>query len=119
MANLPTNEEVRSFWDANPVAAEGLAASPGSEAFYREFDATREADVLAAVDAAAEALGNTRAVARAHYVHPHVVETYLDGTFAKRLAARPRNRVPGMSSDERRLLGYLDGLLRDYASGLD
>ena len=44
MAKLPTNEEVRSFWDTNPVAAEGLAAIPGSEAFYRAFDATREAD---------------------------------------------------------------------------
>ena len=37
---------------------------------------------LAAVDAAAEALGNTRAVARASYVHPQVLEAHGNGAVA-------------------------------------
>jgi DNA topoisomerase-1 len=78
----------------------------------------RERQVLDAIDAAADVLGNTRAVARAHYVHPHVVETYLDGSFAERLAHAPRPRVQGMSADERALLGYLDVLLSSKQWGV-
>lgn len=36
-------------------------------------------NVLGAIDAAAAALRNTRAVCRAHYVHPAVLESYLAG----------------------------------------
>lgn len=78
----------------------------------------RERDVLDAIDAAADVLGNTRAVARAHYVHPHVVETYLDGSFADRLADAPRPRVHGLTGDERALLGYLDALFNSNRWGV-
>jgi DNA topoisomerase-1 len=78
----------------------------------------RERHVLEAIDAASDVLGNTRTVARAHYVHPHVVETYLDGSFAERLADAPRPRIKGMSADERALLGYLDGLLSSKQWGV-
>ena len=53
--------------------------------------------VVEAVDEAAEALGNTRTVARAHYVHPHVLQTYTEHTSpitwrgpGRPGAARPR-----------------------------
>jgi DNA topoisomerase-1 len=41
----------------------------------------READrnIVRAVDAVAERLGNTRAVCRKYYVHPAVIEAYLLG----------------------------------------
>jgi DNA topoisomerase-1 len=38
-----------------------------------------EASVLRAIDVAAERLGNTRAVCRSSYVHPMVVDSYLEG----------------------------------------
>lgn len=87
-------------------------------ALRRSAGEDRERDVLDAIDAAADVLGNTRAVARAHYVHPHIVETYLDGSFAKRLAHASRPRVQGMSADERALLGYLDVLLSSRRWGV-
>lgn len=71
-----------------------------------------EQRVLAAVDAASEALGNTRAVARAHYVHPHVTGSYLDGSFAD-LQRRPA-RITGLTLDERRLLPFLQALLERH-----
>jgi DNA topoisomerase IB len=74
-----------------------------------------EQRALAAIDAASEVLGNTRAVARAHYVHPHVVATYLDGTMPQRLARSRPVRLDGLTADERALLGYLDLLLEEYA----
>ncbi len=35
---------VRDFWQANPVAAAGVEAKPGTREFYANFDAIREAD---------------------------------------------------------------------------
>jgi DNA topoisomerase I len=74
-------------------------------------DDTREQRVLNAVDAASEFLNNTRTVARAHYVHPHVVEAYLDGSFSEVMALRRPPRTPGLDSDERALVGFLGTLL--------
>ncbi len=58
-------------WGATAVVAEELRA-------LGAFETMREAEsnVLAAVDAAAERLGNTRAVARASYVDPRVPKAY-------------------------------------------
>ena len=78
----------------------------------------REQRALAAIDAAAEALGNTRAVARAHYVHPHVVQTFLDGSFGDHLSRVRPVRAPGLNTCERELLGYLDVLLAEYGTVL-
>ena len=39
-----SNEDVRGFWEKNPVAAAGIDAQPGTRAFYEAFDRIREAD---------------------------------------------------------------------------
>jgi DNA topoisomerase-1 len=75
---------------------------PGADADQR---------VIEAVDAASEFLRNTRAVARSHYVHPHVTEAYLDGSFPEVLAARRPPRAPGLDLDERMLLAFLRTLM--------
>jgi DNA topoisomerase-1 len=62
---------------------------------------------IAAVDAAAAFLGNTRAVARAHYVHPDLIECYLDERFATYLHDASPSRRPLLATHERRLLGVL------------
>jgi DNA topoisomerase-1 len=46
-------------------------------------EAGREGQVLDAIDAAAELLGNTRTVCRSCYVHPAVPAAHLDGTLAE------------------------------------
>jgi DNA topoisomerase-1 len=74
-------------------------------------DDTRDQRVLNAIDAASDFLNNTRTVARAHYVHPHVVEAYLDGSITELLALRRPPRAPGLDSDERTLVGFLGTLL--------
>jgi DNA topoisomerase-1 len=70
-----------------------------------------ERAVVAAVDAAAEDLRNTRAVARDHYVHPHVLETFASGTFFDHLERARRRREPLLTADERELAGFLQVLL--------
>ena len=49
--------------------------------------------VLEAVDVAAEALGNTRAVARASYIHPIVPEAYVSGALHKAWTQSRSGRV--------------------------
>jgi DNA topoisomerase-1 len=79
----------------------------------------RDQRVLNAIDAAADFLNNTRAVARSHYVHPHVVQAYVDGTFEEIAAARRPPRAPGLDSDERALLGFLATLLEMHLSAVE
>jgi DNA topoisomerase-1 len=76
-------------------------------------DADPESTALSAVDAAAEELHNTRAVARDHYVHPHLLSTFIDGSFARRLAAVRARRLARLDPDGRLLLAFLEDLLGD------
>ena len=53
--------------------------------------------MVAAIDTAALALGNTRAVARSCYVHPGVTDAYREGSLAeawRSARSRPRFRRP-------------------------
>ena len=66
-------------WGGTVEAARALAEMGEPD---DEKDAKRK--VLAAIDRAAERLGNTRAVARSAYVHPAVPESYEDGVLLER-----------------------------------
>jgi DNA topoisomerase-1 len=63
-------------WGGTVVAAEALVEL-GAPASEKEA----EKHVIEAVDAAAEKLGNTRAVCRSCYVHPAIPEAHLDGSL--------------------------------------
>jgi DNA topoisomerase-1 len=87
-------------WGGTLAAFEYLEARLDSERA-----AARE--VVAAVDEAAETLRNTRTVARAHYVHPHVLETYTENTFGSYLDRSRPLELPGLEPAEQRLAGFL------------
>ena len=61
----------------------GRAGSCALTAFNSQAQAKR--NVLQAVEVVAQRLGNTRAVCRKCYIHPDVVNAYLDGTLEKSL----------------------------------
>jgi len=52
---------------------------------FREFDSAAEAkrNVVQAIERVAEKLGNTPAVSRASYVHPQVIDAYLEGDLLR------------------------------------
>lgn len=81
-------------------------------------DDDAETHVLAAIDAAANALRNTRAVARAHYVHPDVVDGYTSGELARYVSGRRLRPSRWLDVDERLLLGYLADTLERRAADL-
>lgn len=77
-----------------------------------DSDEGLEKVALEAIDQAAEALGNTRAVARAHYVHPHILETYTAETFGKYYKKVKPKQVRGLYSSEVELLQFLELLFK-------
>jgi DNA topoisomerase-1 len=73
-----------------------------------------EKSVVAAVDAAANVLGNTRAVARSSYVHPDILEAYASRNFAKYyIAAHKKRSKLGLDKRETELLAVLEQLFDD------
>ena len=72
-----------------------------------------EKAVVAAVDHAAAVLGNTRAVARSSYVHPHLLTTYAKKDFGKNYAkAAKARKLPGLDKRESELLHFLEELFK-------
>ncbi len=98
-------------WAGTLVAAVKLAEL-GSE----EDERRANKNVLAAVDAVAERLGNTRAIARSSYVSPRVIEHYLEGVVISRQARRIEEVIAaergGLTEDEEALLQLLQRKLR-------
>jgi DNA topoisomerase I len=69
--------------------------------------ADAEQHVFAALDAASDALGNTRTIARAHYVHPEVIDGYTSGELAQFVTGRRMGKSRWLDTDEQLLLAYL------------
>lgn len=65
-----------------------LAARALEEFEQVDSQARRKKNVVKAVEAVAERLGNTKAVCRKCYIHPHIINSYMDGTLINQLHAR-------------------------------
>ena len=70
-------------WAGTVLAAQALHE-------FEAFDSATQAkkNVVRAIEAVAERLGNTPSVCRKCYVHPAVLDTYLDGALAETLKER-------------------------------
>jgi DNA topoisomerase-1 len=82
-------------------------------AFESQTQARRQ--VVRAIEIVAARLGNTPAVCRKCYVHPGVIESYLDGTLLASLRDRVNEvaaeQAGALSGDEARVLELLRGRL--------
>jgi DNA topoisomerase-1 len=93
-----------------------LAAVALRKADPFESEAEAKHNVVRAIDRVARRLGNTRAVARYSYVHPAVIESYLDGSFEKAMQSeRRRSQGPVRSGVEADVLALLRQKLRDQS----
>lgn len=75
-----------------------------------DSDARAKKNVVAAIEQVARRLGNTRAVCRKCYVHPAVIDAYMDGTMMKTIAQRAQRTakaVGKMTAAEAAVLGLL------------
>jgi DNA topoisomerase-1 len=65
-----------------------LAAQMLREFERADSDARAKKNIVAAVEAVAKRLGNTKAVCRKCYIHPAIFDAYLDGSMVKTVADR-------------------------------
>jgi len=90
-------------WAGTVLAAEALYdVAPGLSR------TAAEREVVTAIEAVSGVLGNTRAVCRRCYVHPTIIEAFLDGGLGR--AIRPslrRRRVEGLRPMEVAVLAFL------------
>lgn len=86
---------------------------------FREFDSTGQArkNVVRAIEQVAKQLGNTPTICRQCYVHPAVLDSYLDGELAKNLSESVSRTVQSefehLSPEEVMVLAFLRKRLAD------
>jgi DNA topoisomerase-1 len=86
-----------------------LAAQLLREFEHARSDAQLKKNVVKAVESVARRLGNTKAVCRKCYIHPAVLDSYMDGSMLKVVAQRARRaaRSGGLSAGEMHVLALL------------
>ncbi len=72
-----------------------------------ESDAEAKHNVVAAIDSVARRLGHTRAVCRRSYVHPRVIDTYMDGSLESILSVVSSKAYRNLKADEVAVLALL------------
>ncbi len=110
MGDAFTPKDFRT-WAGTLIAAVQLA-----ELWPATESELAEKNVLAAVDAVAERLGNTRDIARASYISPRVIDHYLEGSVVaysgEHLEEVIAAEQDGLTEGEKELLELLNKKLR-------
>lgn len=89
---------------------------------YEKFDSQAQAkkNVVRAIESVAERLGNTPSICRKCYVHPAVIESYLDGTMLHALQQRAqeelRSELHALRPEEAAVLALLQERLQENAT---
>ena len=99
-----TSKDFRT-WAGTVLAAQLLR---DFEAFDSEAQAKR--NIIRAVESVAKRLGNTKAVCRKCYIHPAVLDSYMDGSMLATVAQRARRvaqTAEALSPGEAAVLGLL------------
>ena len=98
-------------WAGTMLAAEALRAM-GPAKTKREA----ERNVIAAVDLTAKRLGNTRSVCRKYYIHPALIEAYLEGSvlppLPERRWSKRKSKGPTLRQHEMDVLTFLKARLK-------
>lgn len=98
-------------WAGTLIAALKLAELGASE-----DEKMAKKNVLQAIDAVAERLGNTRDIARSSYVSPRLIDHYLEGSVVARQAERLEEIIVaeqgGLTGEENALMELLKKKLR-------
>jgi DNA topoisomerase-1 len=98
-------------WAGTMIVAEALRKM-GPAATRKEA----ERNIVAAVDITAKRLGNTRSVCRKYYIHPVLLEAYLEGSVLPPLPDRKWNKRkshgPTLRQHEMDVLAFIKGRLK-------
>lgn len=102
-----TAKDFRTWW-GTVIAVEAL-----KDLGEAQTQTQAKKNITEAVKEAAQYLGNTPAICRKCYVHPQVLDAYLNGTLLKTLKAqeerRPQKALAGLHPEEVALMELLEG----------
>jgi DNA topoisomerase-1 len=97
-----TSKDFRT-WAGTVLAAEILG---GFDSFQSEAQAKR--NVVQAIESVARRLGNTKAVCRKCYIHPAVLDAYLEGSMSRSSSRQRRSATSqGLTDAERAVVRLL------------
>ena len=81
-----------------------------------DSDAQAKKNIVQAIESVAKKLGNTPTICRKCYVHPAVLEAYLDGSLWEGMRARARQQLqddlPALAPEEAAVLALLQQRLQ-------
>jgi DNA topoisomerase-1 len=103
-------------WAGTALAAQALQE-------FEDFDsqAAAKRNITQAIERVAERLGNTKAICRKCYVHPAVIDAYMDRTLVETLKAKTerelRESLSALSSEEAAVLALLQQRMERQISG--
>src|SRR5262245_32552064 len=100
-------------WAGTVLAAKALAAAAS---FTSNGDGKRK--IVAAIESVAKRLGNTRSVCRKCYIHPAILDAYMDGATIDTIgarAARMARAARGLTAEEAAVVGLIARRLRKTA----
>jgi DNA topoisomerase I len=85
---------------------------------FEAFDSKTQAkkNIVRAIESVAKRLGNTPSVCRKCYIHPGILDAYLDGTMLdslRRRASEEMSHIHGLSAEESAVLALLQRRLAD------
>ena len=105
-------------WAGTVLAARALQE-------FRAFDSKAQAkrNVVQAIESVAKRLGNTKAVCRKCYIHPAVIDLYMDGALLQTLARRVKKELTrslhDLPAEEAAVLALLQQRLRREGHGIN
>ena len=109
--------------DFRTWAGTHLAAMALQELSEISGAAAAKSTIVRAVERVAKHLGNTAAVCRKCYIHPAILEGYLDGTLLHTLAARTHTylnkNIDGMTAEEAAVIAFLQTRIENLAQEED
>jgi DNA topoisomerase-1 len=89
-----------------------LAAGVLREIRYFDTKAHAKRNIISAIETVAKRLGNTRSVCRKCYIHPAVIDAYIDGslpdTLRKKVNRQTAQSADKLSPDELAVMMILD-----------
>jgi len=105
-------------WAGTVLAAQALQE-------FQAFDSKAQAkrNVVQAIESVAKRLGNTKAVCRKCYIHPAVIDLYMDGSLLQTLARRVKKELTrslqDLPAEEAAVLALLQQRLRREEHGVN
>jgi DNA topoisomerase-1 len=103
-------------WAGTALAAQALQG-------FQDFDSAAAAkrNVTKAIERVAERLGNTQAICRKSYVHPGIIEAYMDRSLVKTVKRQAERELRGtlhrLSSEDAAVLALLRQRMKLELSG--